>query len=136
MTTIHETLIYTVIECGECGVSFAMSDNYIAARRKDHRTWYCPNGHGRAYLGKNEAEKLRDQLEAEQRRTIRAQANADRARADADHQRAVAAAHKGVATKLKKRIGNGMCPSCDRHFTNLERHIKNQHPDFPPPEAT
>ncbi len=34
-----------VIECSSCGVSFGMTEDFIQARRDDHRTWYCPNGH-------------------------------------------------------------------------------------------
>lgn len=47
---------YTVIHCGECGVPFALNDAFIGERRKDHKTWYCPNGHSRYYPEKNDTE--------------------------------------------------------------------------------
>lgn len=33
---------------------------------------------------------------------------------------------------MKNRVANGVCPCCNRHFENLERHMKGQHPDFQP----
>lgn len=39
-------------------------------------------------------------------------------------------ATKGRLTKTKKRIANGVCPCCNRHFVNLERHMTGKHPDY------
>lgn len=39
-------------------------------------------------------------------------------------------AYKGNVTKLKKRASAGLCPCCNRHFTNLQRHIASKHPDI------
>lgn len=39
-------------------------------------------------------------------------------------------AKKGQLTKLKKRVANGACPCCNRHFSDLYRHIQSQHPDY------
>ena len=35
--------------CAQCGVVYAMTTNLENARRKDHGTFYCPNGHGQSY---------------------------------------------------------------------------------------
>jgi hypothetical protein len=29
------------------------------------------------------------------------------------------------------RIGNGVCPCCNRSFTNLRRHMTTKHPEYP-----
>jgi hypothetical protein len=120
----------TVIECGECGVAFAMADSFIAQRRKDHQIWYCPNGHQRYYSGENEAERLKRELEDERSRTRfyreRQEVEA-RSRVAAEHQ---ARAYKGVATRVKRRIAVGVCPCCNRTFQDLQRHMSGQHPDF------
>lgn len=39
-------------------------------------------------------------------------------------------ATKGVVTKFRRRVGNGVCPCCTRTFTNLSRHMTTNHPDF------
>jgi hypothetical protein len=37
---------------------------------------------------------------------------------------------KGQLTKARNRAKAGLCPCCNRHFTNVERHVKSKHPDF------
>ena len=39
-------------------------------------------------------------------------------------------ATKGVVTKIRRRVANGVCPCCKRHFVNLKRHMSGQHPEF------
>lgn len=114
---------FVTIECGSCGVTFALTDKYDRARRDDHKTFYCPNGCGRAYLSKNKAEKLQDELSAERARL-------DQARADAEFQKKRAAGIQGELTKTKKRVAGGACPCCNRTFVNLGRHMAGQHPSY------
>jgi hypothetical protein len=38
--------------CYSCGVVFGMPEIFKENRLKDHRLFYCPNGHGQYYLGK------------------------------------------------------------------------------------
>lgn len=126
-------LTYTVIECGGCGVSYALSDQYIHARRQDHKNWTCPNGCVRHYpAGSSEAEKAKEaQALAERRleweRTARRAAQ-DQAAATERSNRAL----KGVVTKTKRRVAAGVCPvpGCKRHFADLQRHIGSKHPDY------
>lgn len=123
-------------ECYLCGVTFAMPDSMQDNRRRDRKDFYCPNGHGQHYLGKTAEQKLREQLEEEQRRLVRERASRDRAEADANHQRRKAAAARGQVTKIKRRVGKGVCPCCTRSFANLAAHMAGQHPDFAAPEVT
>ncbi|MBV6448554.1 hypothetical protein [Nitrosomonas sp.] len=44
-----------------------------------------------------------------------------------------ARAYKGQATKIKRRVGRGVCPCCNRHFENLERHMHMVFPLTAPP---
>ncbi len=53
------------IECGKCGVSFGLSQEYQQKRQEDHCTFWCPNGHGRCYRGKTENEKKIERLEGQ-----------------------------------------------------------------------
>jgi hypothetical protein len=115
--------MYTVHCCTECGVDYAMTNAYEDRRRKDHRTFYCLNGHQQYYPQQNEAEKERARAE----RLERQLANRDE---DLRSVRASLTATKGQLTKTRKRVGNGVCPCCNRSFANLQRHMTGQHPDY------
>lgn len=39
-------------------------------------------------------------------------------------------ATQGVVTRIKNRVGKGVCPCCNRYFANVHRHMANQHPEF------
>lgn len=41
-----------------------------------------------------------------------------------------ASALKGVATRMRNRAAAGVCPCCNRTFSQLATHMKKQHPDF------
>jgi DNA repair exonuclease SbcCD ATPase subunit len=51
-----------------------------------------------------------------------------RERVEAAERRGAAA--RGQVTKIKNRIGHGVCPCCNRTFENLHRHMASQHPTF------
>jgi hypothetical protein len=136
MTTTYlntETVVDLVpITCGAkgCGVTFALDRQFVAARRADHARWYCPNGHSCWYPAKSEMEKLQDELAAARRiasneRDWRRREREQRERAE--RQRAAA---RGQVTKIKRRVGRGVCPCCNRTFADLGRHMAGQHPEF------
>lgn len=114
------------IECGNCGIVFGVPHQWLKDKRDSGGGFHCPNGHprifgeGRADKYRREAERLRqrmaekdDEIASEQKR---------------------AAAYKGQVTRLKKRSAAGLCPCCNRHFTNLERHMATKHKDMDPAE--
>ena len=121
------------LECDECGVRFAMTQEFYDKRRRDHKIFYCPSGHRRYFSGPSEEEKLRKEL-------INANNRSDYYKGEYNEQRAIirqkdrqVAAHKGVSNRRKKqldRVSKGVCPCCKRSFKNLHRHMKGQHPDF------
>ena len=41
-----------------CGVVFYLTKGYEGRRQKDHKSFYCPNGHSLLYGGETDAEKL------------------------------------------------------------------------------
>ena len=121
METITGTETFAILHCGaaECGVPFALADSFIKARKTDHQTFYCPNGHPRWWPGETPEQKIR-RLEAE--------ATHLRDQRDAAHNSATA--HKGHATRARRqleRVENGVCPHCNRSFQNLRRHLDTQH---------
>lgn len=54
-----ETLSSPIV-CASCGIVFIVPADWIAARRKDSATFYCPNGH---YLSFREGRDLRRENE-------------------------------------------------------------------------
>lgn len=111
-------------------------DTWERKRRADHTTFYCPNGHDQYFPDETEEEKLRKQLAREKHNAEQEQARlreaANKARAAADRSERRRAAMKGQVTRIKNRVGKGVCPCCNRTFTNLQRHMTGQHPEWAP----
>lgn len=38
------------VNCCVCDVGFYITQRYYRIRQKDHNQFFCPNGHGQAYL--------------------------------------------------------------------------------------
>lgn len=118
---VDVTLVATT--CGECGVAFGMPQDFVAARKNDHRCFYCPNGHCRAWKGETEEERLKRSLEWKSNELERERSNRQRT------ERQLSAA-RGRVTRIKNRVANGVCPCCGRTFVALARHMATKHPDF------
>jgi len=122
------TLVVT--SCGKCGVTFGMPEDFVAERRKDHATFYCPNGDPRAYLGENEAERLRRLLDNANQALTNERREVDRVRLQREGVSHQLRATRGVVTRIKNRIARGVCPCCHRSFGDLRAHMDTQHPGF------
>lgn len=110
------------VTCGKCGVMWAMPTRFIEARRKDGKSFYCPNGDPRVYRTTTE-DLLKQQLERERQVREAAEARAGSAEKNLAQ---VARAHR----KMRERVMNGVCPCCNRSFGNLREHMKTKHPEF------
>lgn len=97
------------LTCARCGCLFALTEHFMDSRRDDHGSFYCPMGHSNIFPGKSEAEKLREELAKEISR-----------RSTAEHE-------KEKVEKKLNRVANGVCPDCNRSFTNIRRHMKTKH---------
>lgn len=99
-------------------------------RRNDHGDFYCPAGHCQSYIGKSDEERLREKLDyrSEQLARERDQRHKEERKHAATKRRL--SASKGQVTKIKNRVGHGVCPCCNRTFQNLARHMGSQHPEF------
>ena len=131
MTAISVLKTFTVGTCVSCGVDFAMTDDLIRARRRDGKTFWCPNGHPQSYTETDATRLKKAQQELE-----RARATQTHLRDQRDAAERSASAYKGQVTRIKKRVGNGVCPCCNRSFANLGRHMAGQHPDYRDSEPT
>lgn len=126
MVTI-ETLIET--NCANCGIVFAVPRDWLKGRQETGKIFFCPNGHTLCFE-ETEAMKLRKELAQTTRRLDETQTRLTRAREAHDHQERLTRAAKGQVTKLKNRIAGGVCPCCNRFFSELASHVRSQHPDF------
>ena len=113
---IQRSVVFEDCECINCGVVFAFTKYFYDERRKDHRNFFCPNGHQQHYTSESDAEKNARLLREEQQRHQRTLSRANEAEAE--------------AARLKKRINNGTCPCCKRTFKQLSAHMKSKHPDY------
>lgn len=133
---------FTWSNCITCGVRYAVPTRLMDHQRKEGGFHYCCNGHQQGWSKEDtEDEKVRrerdrlkqrlaqknDELAADRRRS-NDKIEAERERTRAAERRE--AAQKGNVTKLKKRAARGVCPCCQLHFTNLERHMNTKHPEF------
>lgn len=122
--SVRVSIELVVMTCPNCGVVYGLNETYQERKYKDAGSWWCPNGHSLHYpresdekrITRLEAEKIALSTRVDLERNAKLEAQVHRDRALADKQR------------LKKRIANGVCPCCHRHFVNVERHMKTKHP--------
>lgn len=124
---------FSSIVCCQCAVQFFMPNALYNQRKEDRKLFYCPNGHGQHFT-ETEVQKLKKQLEAAERQRKWAEEARDSALRDRDHAQKAARTVRGHMARLRKRVGNGVCPCCSRSFVNLRRHIATKHPEFTEPQ--
>lgn len=120
----------TIINCGECGGSYAINERYRETKHTSGGYWNCPYCKCSWGYGTSEIERVRKQLAAETAARERAQQRATELRASVEHERKRVQGYQGALTKVKKRVGKGTCPCCQRHFQNVQRHMATQHPEY------
>ncbi len=120
--TFTETITLEKCQCASCGTVYAISEKLKESLRESHKTFYCPNGHSQWFPQDNEAERLRKELKRKE------QELADRI---AENYRVQAELDSTIKKQKKdlKRLTNGVCPCCNRTFSNLLQHMKKQHPE-------
>ncbi len=120
--TYKENVILSTMNCGECGITFAMPETFRKDCKELGYTWYCPNGHSRIY-SETDVNKLKRELAKEESKH-------DQTSAKLRDTKIKLSCEKGQRTKLKNRIAKGVCPCCNRYFQNVKRHIDNKHPEY------
>ena len=120
--------------CCACNMVFAIPELVEKSLRNTGRQFYCPLGHSLTY-GKTRINELEQQIQRERARADQAEAKASRQQEVTEYERRRAAAARGQLTKVKNRVGHGVCPCCNRTFGNLQRHMISKHPDYLNEEA-
>ena len=126
MRSVLVEIKLTVMTCPVCGIVYGLNESFRSELSEHHGGhnnkggWYCPMGHTLYYPDQTPEEQLRakalrleSQLEFERNRRYNAEATAKRERTR----------RKNVETRVK----HGVCPDCNRHFVNVERHMKMKH---------
>lgn len=134
---VTQTTKLKQINCGTCGTPFAMDEMIWNSCYNEGGFFYCPLGHSRGWsTGQtpSELDKIRKEHAAElsKAETIAAQLRSRLADKDSQLQsvQRSASAMKGQVTKIRNRVGKGVCPCCNRSFQNLKRHMELQHPEM------
>ena len=109
--------------CPMCGIAYAVPRPWNETKRDDHADFYCPNGCRLHYPGESD-------LEREKRLRNQAERGEAWQRSRRESAEKSAAAYKGHITRIKRRVGNGVCPCCNRTFKNLADHMETKHPEY------
>lgn len=112
------------LECCNCGVVFGITDNLYTKRLSDGKNFYCSNGHSQAFQNSGE-----DMMRRERDRAIQEKARLEEELAKASKE----------MERVTKRTMHGICPCCNRTFSNVARHMKTKHPEivkFPKKKAS
>lgn len=125
----HTTALITRI-CPVCGVAYAIPQTmYQYGKERPGENgfhWYCPNGHYLHVNGRPDSERVKELEQKLEWSQNHSRAISDQLRASERSKAAI----KGVLTRTKKRVGNGVCPCCNRTFQNLHDHMKTKHPHY------
>jgi len=97
MTDYTTELAMSTHICGECGIVWAMTKEFEEARMDDHKTFYCPNGHGRYYSQESDKEKLKRKLKLSENCCISA-------KIEADYFERSSRAYKGHFNRVKRNL--------------------------------
>lgn len=124
---ISESMVHQ--QCISCGVHWMMPAYLDNQRKKNKERFYCPNGHGQAYV-ESEADRLRRERDRLAQQIAQRDDEIKRQRERREETERRLAATKGVVTRYRNRVGSGVCPCCNRTFHNLARHMASQHPTF------
>lgn len=127
---MFDTLIEITCCNKECHVTFGLSQgHYNKCKADSTRLFYCPNGHSQ-YFSDSETDKLRRENERLRQNAAYLEERAQNINRRNDELKRSNAAVRGVVTRIKNRVSNGVCPCCNRTFNNLLRHMKHKHPGF------
>lgn len=123
-TTFTQSVEMTQITCGQCGGTYAITEDFRAHKQEKGGGWHCPYCETSwGFCGPTQADRLKKELEAKQFELNRAlnAVQAERVAREQAEKRTVKEQRKA------KRAENGVCTCCNRSFPNLRRHMATKH---------
>lgn len=122
---------FDVTYCIKCSAPVALSSEFIANCKRLGGGFWCPYcGKEQGWYKNTESDKLKRQLQVAQENAEWYQRRARKAEEETASERRSKIAYKGQLTKVKRKVANGSCPCCMRHFTDLQRHMQTKHPEY------
>ena len=135
MSDLEQTILARET-CCNCFMDFAMPRAMQEARRRDKKSFYCPNGHPMSYTGENQEAILRRERDRlAQQIAQRDDEIARRQRGWEEAEKRAAVAERKIK-RVEKRAHAGLCPCCNRSFSELAKHIATKHPSFRAEDVT
>lgn len=120
----------------EVWIPDALYEAAHASRGPNGIHFYCGYGHSQHYvIGESDEQKLRRERDRLAQRVAERDDEIRRQRELREAADRRAAAARGQVTKIKNRVGHGVCPCCNRTFENLARHMASKHADYALPVA-
>jgi hypothetical protein len=129
-TQVNSSTDLTTIVCGSCGGIYAIAERYRHQKHEQGGFWNCPYCRCSWGFGTSENARLKAQLATKEREVEQERKRKEWAQQEARVTERRRRALKGQITKVKKRIGHGVCPCCNRSFENLRRHMTTKHPAY------
>ena len=124
------SITLTEVSCGECGGVYALNYIFVRQKEKNGGYWKCPYCKCSWGYGESEIDRLNKKVAATQRALETERKRKEWAQKEAKIAENRRRAQKGITTRIKNRVGHGVCPCCNRTFQNLKRHMTAKHPDF------
>ena len=130
MATTTLDLTLELVTCCNCGISFGVPGIVLRERKRDHESFYCPNGHGQHFPGKSDLEKLKEEVAHSATLffvLVKCPLIAARLRSTASR--------SSISSLVRSRQylmsrSYGVCPCCNRTFANLAQHMATKHPEY------
>lgn len=129
-TQVNSSTDLSTIVCGECGGIYAIAERYRQQKHQQGGYWNCPYCKCPWGYGTSEISRLKQQLATKEREVEQERKRKEWAQQEARVTERRRRALKGQITKVKKRIGHGVCLCCNRSFENLRRHMTVKHPAY------
>lgn len=117
--------------CCQCKSEIWLPDAlYEAAQHgRGKVTFFCPYGHAQVFAeGETDADKFRRERDLLAQRLAEKDDTIKFWREREETASRSLSATRGVITRIKNRVGHGVCPCCNRTFENVARHMASQHP--------
>lgn len=127
---VQSAVDLSTVVCGQCSGVYAIAERYREGKYRKGGFWNCPYCQCSWGYGTSELSRVKDQLAESQRLVEQERKLKEWARQEARNTERRRIALKGQITKVKNRIGHGVCPCCKRNFENLRRHMLSKHPAY------
>lgn len=121
--TVGTTIEFSQLVCGGCGIPYYVPSEWMKVKVNEKASFNCPNGCDRVFTGKSEAEKVKDKYEQLLREKNQLQKVLENKIMDTIVEK------RKVEDQLK-RVHKGVCPCCNRTFSDLQKHMKTKHPEL------